>query len=95
MQQVNTSPFMANFMNEIHCRRSQGWKSYCKPEWSKKNRVVCMAPTGKNKDKNKTTIGKTSFCFCNRADQPGRVVIYVGVKSIQSICNKKLDRAPT
>ena len=51
-----------------------------------KNRVACMAPTGKNKDKNKTTIGKTSFCFCNRADQPGRVVIYVGVKCIQSIC---------
>ena len=51
-----------------------------------KNRVVCMAPTGKNKDKNKTTIAKTSFCFCNRADQPGRVVIYVGVKSILSIC---------
>ena len=36
MQQVNTSPFMANFMNEIHCGRSQGWKSFCKPEWSKK-----------------------------------------------------------
>ena len=51
-----------------------------------KNRVACMAPTGK-KNKNKTTIGKISFCFCNRPDQPGRVVIYVGVKSIQSICN--------
>ena len=51
-----------------------------------KNRVACMAPTGKNKNKNKTAIGKTSFCFCNRPDQPGRVVIYVGVKSIQSIC---------
>ena len=58
-----------------------------------KNRVACMAPTGKNKDKNKTTIGKTSFCFSNRADQPGRVVIiYVGVKCIQSICTGRYAR---
>ena len=46
-----------------------------------------MASTGKTKQ-NKTTIGKTSFCFCNRPDQPGRVVIYIGVKSIQSICKR-------
>ena len=71
-------------MNEIHCRRSQGWKSFCKPEWSKK--PCSMHGSYWKKNKNKTTIGKISFCFCNRPDQPGRVVIYVGVKSIQSIC---------
>ena len=43
-----------------------------------------MAPTGKKQKQNNDR--KNLFLLLHRPDQPERVVIYVGVKSIQSIC---------
>ena len=42
-----------------------------------KNRVGCMAPTGKNKDKNKTTIGKPLSAFAIERTSLGEWLLFM------------------